>query len=422
MKLRCKPFILIVFCLLISALWACSAAETVGDSSAKNPTEQTVDIPELPKIPEDYIYLAGEHVFLEYCPHRSRSAHMWLISASPLEETDLEGVYADGVSLDYVIGTTRGEQDPVMPFYVYQSFRGKDWKKLCDLEIEYKETVQKSLNITDITNALYEAQNEYRAEYEALREQNKLPSLYHYELTVLMPQDGFSTPEGVREITIRVNGKDLTFPLGEVRYRETDLQIPPAPGPLTPSRGSSWRMVPPSETGLFVESNGLNNNRFRAEENVVIKDICISEDTRELSDIQIIIISPSSNGPVYDENGDEINDIVADYLWDGTSPIALSAGQEIAINLTFHEPRLANTISGYTGYGIDLYYEHEDGTPDWTGSGFMVFIGAPWITPSEIYLQYELGVDVMSYYTDYYDILNTEEYGGITIIDSISGD
>ena len=47
---------------------------------------------------------------------------------------------------------------------------------------------------------------------------------------------------------------------------------------------------------------------------------------------------------------------------------------------------------------------------------FPILIQTEKADPFEIYLQNELGINAMSYYTDYYNVLNTEGYGGETVI------
>ena len=110
--------------------------------------------------------------------------------------------------------------------------------------------------------------------------------------------------------------------------------------------------------------------------------------------------------------------VVADYIWDGKSPIELSKGQFIYFNFAFHDPSLANAIWGLTDYLLVTEYRDQKGDIHLERAWFPVTIATPGSNPHEIYLAHELGIDVMSYYTDFYYPINDSSAGFMDVVAS----
>ncbi len=376
------------------------------------------------EIASDFFYLASEQVFYE-CDYGGYGLfYVPLISGSPLTQNDLEVELAGTILTkeQCILGEVPGREERVeLPFYVYQTFRGKDWKAEAALQIEYREQEGKNLfgneESTQIMNAIIASQNEFLPDYEALQSAGELPVLYRYLLTFI--DIGRLSEEVINEITLRIRGVERTFPVGGIYYKEENSLPPSGPGTLINSRGiAGWHGASTDSNGNITESNGIMSGRCRATEDITITAIDLWQDDRTLSDIQVIIMNaPSEGESTYDEVGNEIVDIVADFVYDGHTAIALSKGQELAVNFTLCDPRLKNAICGYTEYEVALHYENSAGEKGvrtlWYPSRIETVSGDPF----EIYLQYVLDMDMMSYYTDYYDIL--EPLGGVAILDPI---
>lgn len=386
-------------------------------------------LPECPEISADFIYLAGEQVFLDYSAYDAGNVLIPLLSGTPLTQEDITLTIA-GTKLteaQYYFASNGREERVELPFYVYQTFRGKDWKKAASLQLEYHELRKASEEgngedeaLQEAADALRSSQNEYLADYQSLQQVGKLPVLYRYLLGLALPTDQPLSDMPITEITISVNQTDHTFPLGELRYR-ADSSFPSlTPGTLVPCAGiAGWHGASTDAAGNVAEADGIENNRFRAEEDVFITAIDLWEDERQISDIQIIILNAPPSGEFsYDSEGNELSDIISDFLWDGKTPIQLLKGQELAINFTFHDPRLANAPCGYTQYHLAVHYENAEGQQGIALQWFPTRIETVSGDPFEIYLHYVLGIDTMRYYTDYYDVLDAAG-AGITIIDSI---
>jgi len=207
------------------------------------------------EIASDFFYLASEQVFYE-CDYGGYGLfYVPLISGSPLTQNDLEVELAGTILTkeQCILGEVPGREERVeLPFYVYQTFRGKDWKAEAALQIEYREQEGKNLfgneESTQIMNAIIASQNEFLPDYEALQSAGELPVLYRYLLTFI--DIGRLSEEVVNEITLRIRGVERTFPVGGIYYKEENSLPPSGPGTFINSRGiAGWH-------GASTDSNG----------------------------------------------------------------------------------------------------------------------------------------------------------------------
>lgn len=368
----------------------------------------------VPVIPENYVYLASENVYLDYSSLTSGSTYIPLISGSQLTDSDLE-IYLDAIKLSSehyaLISDWVSEEMIEMPFYVYQIYRGKDWAAYAQQQLSYHQlqeslTQEKWEEFDDATAALQETQDEFLDDYLYLQEQGRLPVLYNYLLKLDLPCDKPLTENPLTEIVLCVKGQEYTFSVGSIEYH-TDSEIPNTGNALATKGGiAGWHAVQPDAHGIFAETEGSNLCLLMATEDIIINEIGLWEDTRCISDIQVVIENREmdSNGQyLTDENGEELpGQIVADFFWDGKTPIELLKGQSIYLNFTFHEPLLANKLAGYTQYDLAIHYTDTRGNEFCQTHWFPTCIQTVSADPHELYLAHELNIDVMSYYTDFY--------------------
>lgn len=434
MKIGKLRFLLLLPSLLILLLAAChsgSKPELQGTSIQAPSTDASSSLsPEFPAIPKDYYYLSGEQVYYSYSAAERGRVYFTFISASPLTEEEI-AIEIAGKRIpegDYLFMQYGIEEQFELSLPMYQTFRGKDWKKECQFQLAYKGAEKdygKRDLYQDTVDALEVSQKEFLDDYEALKKQNKLPVLYRYVLRITLPEYGFGMESSMKEITIRAMGTEKTFPVGEIRYTEEEDRSAFPLDTLVPSRFSGGWIIASSvnpDQPAVVDDRGnillhnLGSSHLRALEDLTITSIELWADTRQMSEIHPIISLPSEGGTTYDENGKEIHNIIADYIWDGASPIFLEEGQELSVDAVLYDPRLANAAWGFTEFKIATYYENSAGEKGLVLQEFPILIQTEKADPFEIYLQNELGINAMSYYTDYYNVLNTEGYGGETVI------
>jgi len=434
MKIGKLRIILLLTSLLILLLGACrsgSKSELQGNPNQGPSTDPpSIHSPEFPAIPKDYYYLSGEQVYYSYFAAERGRVYFTFISASPLTEEDI-AIEIAGKRIpegDYLFMQYGLEEQFELSLPMYQTFRGKDWKKECQLQLAYKEAEKdygKRDLYQDTEDALEISQKEFLDDYETLKKQNKLPVLYRYVLRVTLPEDGFGMESPMKEITVRAMGTEKTFPVGEIRYTEEEDPYAFPLETLVLSRFNGGWIIASSvnpDQSAVVDGQGnillhnLGASHLRAMEDLTITSIELWADTRQMSEIHPIISLPSEGGTTYDENGKEIHNIIADYIWDGASPIFLEEGQELSVDAVLYDPRLANAAWGFTEFKIATCYENAAGEKGLVLQDFPIIIQTEKADPFEIYLQNELGINAMSYYTDYYNVLNTGGYGGETVI------
>lgn len=362
----------------------------------------------VPEIPADYVYLASENVYLSYSSWETSIMNIPLISGSPLKESDIKVAFGSN-QLDteqYHLGSiSLSGTEVTMPFYVYQIYRGKDWADYAAKELAFLDLQEQlSEEYEQAAAELEETRNEFHADYLQLEEQGRLPVLYRYLLQIVLPTD--QTISEATEITLYVKDRKLTFPLGKLQYK-ANSEMPPIGTGIERRRGIAGLYVTfANKEGLFKSTDEVYASLIQATEDVTITNISLWDDSRDISEIEIVITSPCSETSTMDGNGEPISeDIVARFLWDGKSPIELTKGQCAYFNFTFHDPALANVLCGYTQYYLAVEYQDAEGTVFYHLAWYPMSVQTISGDPHELYLAHELDMDVMRYYTEYYDVL-----------------
>lgn len=396
----------VVLALLICLLPVFSMSACTRDHKGE-PEEISV-----PEIPADYVYLASENLYLNYSS--IGIAYIPLISGSPLTKDDVK-VAVGSNPLDaerYGLGSNGGADIEVtMPFYVYQIYRGKDWAAYAALQLAAQD--YKHAGYAEALAELEASQNEFLPDYLQLQEQGRLPVLYSYLLFLDFSDDPAYSE--ATDITLWVKDQKLTFPLGAVHYNANSERPDIGTGLVSRGEIAGWHVMFANSEGVFKETDGDSFCLHQASENITITDIGLWDDARSISDVQVVIENQHNATPAVDENGKPIPaDIVADFLWDGKSPIELTEGQYIYFNFSFHDPNLANKPCGYTQYDFAVEYQDESGASFHVLNWYPMSVQTIAADPHELYLAHELNIDVMRYYTDFYYVL--AESGGVTTI------
>lgn len=357
--------------------------------------EAEAELPPVPEIPEDYIYLASENVYYTLGLPMDNSIFFPLISATPLKQPDFADVTFDVAGLQYMyrLDTIGASAAVPMSYSAYRLYRE---------------------NLADAADA---SADNYLADYQQLSDAGRLPLLYNYHLCISI---GETDCAALHEITLQVKGQTLTFPLSEIRSN---------PNAAAPTRGqglsyvygaSCWDTFLPCADGTFrIDGSypafaeipaskafeGAVDDKFaieQATEDVTITDIFLWEDTREISNIEILITQPDDPEAkvCVDESGAQTDAaVVAAYTWDGETPIPLKTGERIRVRFTLHEPRLAGKLTSYTKCIVALQYQTADGATYTQTLWHDIAVRTANYDPHEIYLAHELGIDVVATYT-----------------------
>lgn len=432
---------LLVCLLLMLSLCGCQETEPEALSSSESDMES---LPPVPEIPEDYLYFATENVYLSY--YTENSAYIDLISAFPLTGSDIElsvGSVELKPEVDFKFGSNMNDQSEiVMPFYVYQIYRGKDWSALLELDQKIEASNPWSANEQEDTTVgnddwqddlasydllmdeVIKSQDEFLEDYLLLEKAGKLPVLYSYNLYINFPKD--SSAVASETITLRAKGQELTCSLGQLHY-ETEVIMDYSDEALQGRCGYGYNTTWANADGCFYEYDGKNVFAPVANEDVTITNISLWNDDRSISDIQLTITEPldETTLPVESVAETEVGEesdipsdrqIVARFMWDGSTPVDLTEGQQIYIDFVFSDPNLKNVLCGYTHYYVEVEYLDAHGKLCHEYQWFPMIVRTYSGDPHEIYLWHELGIDVVSYYSDYYLHPDSKYY----IIDDIS--
>lgn len=392
MMKKISVFLLLLCVLLTLSLSGCH-------SEAKQP-----ELPPVPEIPEDYLYLASENVYLDYGPWRSGSLYIPMLSAAPIAEDDVQITFDGGlVPDDFGVGSGFRESEIPMSFFAYQSWRGKDWDAFAAQAELLKESLDADGYDSEVYEKYAEMRDEYLEDYTSLQEAGALPVLYYYNIYLNLPVDAAFAD--LHEITLHIGDEAHTFPIGRISCA-ADSPILTQGDALTGICSiAGWNVQMACATGIFREEDETTCSIEKATEDVTITDIYLWEDEREISDNRILITQPydpeaSLHTDVYGRQDDA--EVVADYLWDGKTPIQLKKGERICVSFSFHEPRLADKLTGYTQYYLTLEYQTENGDTYYNLHWYPMLVEPYSADPHEIYLAHELGIDVLSYYENYY--------------------
>lgn len=388
-----------IICFVLACLVLAFLLSACQDTSLEYSSAEKDELPPVPEIPEDYLYLTADGVYVLYTPTEFGMARMRVISAFPILAENVE-VSLGALDLkrddNYDFFADSGDGNGVvMPFYTYQMFRGKDWSAYAELQFRFEELSPYDENYAQTVQEYEMSRDEFLEDYLLLEKAGKLPFLYSYCLQVFFPEHAEAVESGT--ITLRAEGREVTCSFGSLQYREqsnrgrsgTALDADPGYGFNT-----KWA----NADGLFYEYDGKDVCNFFAKEDVTITNIGVLNDAGSLLDIQLTISEPLEN---MDEDGND-RQIIASFLWNGSTPVSVSEGQQISVDFVFSSPNLKNIPTGYTQYWVEIEYQDSQNETYYTYHWFPMFVEIYGWDPHAFYLYYNLNVDVMDYFTNYY--------------------
>lgn len=352
--------------------------------------------------PDREIYITAPNAYFSYYElySRNHSVRFYILTKEPLDPEDIEvsipcrspykvsvfemedlrdTQYARGFDIESSFDVSTW-----LPYYVYQCYRGVDFKKLKQL---YDGTYGRedfpgasSEDSTGATEAEKITYNEYlNAElehYKALKPED-LPEFYAYMVDVFLAA-GETYDETIREMEVRVKDSSYHFDIGEVNLITGDQFA--LDEPVLSISGP---------TGQFQQlyNDGLGKIwmmfAFTAEEDMVLTELEFLDDDFEILDLYVTIM-----------NGNQITN----FFWDGSTPIDIVAGDEFYMDLIFRNEHTDELCYNVKLHAI-LHCE--------TASGSACMWEENYLTPINLNL-HELyaitfdGIDMESYYRDYF--------------------
>lgn len=270
------------------------------------------------------------------------------------------------------------------PYYLYEIYRGTDWKTLANMIGDGSEPVS-----PEKTEQIQALQNQYLSDFNRLTT-NELPSFYTYEIEISFP-DSYSGNTIYDE-----SCGSIGLHLGdfETELEGRSFEIHGAPLPLEPYRpdGSCVgckQLIMNNGTVIYPYSKGIASvDEVMGLE--ILEDLTLTGFTFHESRFEILKLSVA----ISSESGNAM-----DFLWDGVSPIRLHAGDQVMLSAVVRD--LAWTENTYE-YAARLYpiLRYECGEEKGTSFGeyYVTYYPDPW----ETYAVWFDGLDISGYYKNYY--------------------
>lgn len=267
------------------------------------------------------------------------------------------------------------------PYYLYQCYRGTDWKKMGNLYIaaEQASNRQGELIMAGVSSSdseyiqLQETIDEFHAyrdayveDFQALTPED-LPVFYDYEVQIFFGfnnidlesyelSSGIRVSEGFHTVDIQLGNTLYTQEIGEIRLHAENLEnihqshednLQDFSGIGIEGKSYPW--------GDGTECEMLTS--FLAKKDLTITKLYFYESDIKLPGAHIIISSTPRVGTpeLFEATETTTKDTSIDFYWDLETPIDIAAGTYVTIDLIFQDPRLSQMEYGGRLYPVMEY-------------------------------------------------------------------
>ncbi len=326
---------------------------------------------------------------------------LYVISKRPLDTTDFSltmpiqtGFTAEVYDLSVIPAPsedlTSGAQTGihVFPYYLYQIYRGTDWK-------EYTRLQQKLENMdvfadVEAYNATKEARDtlalQYWQDYLSLTARD-LPVFYAYQIQVRFTMDAAAIyDEECSRIELHLGDFDTVLEGGSFRIH---AESPPLQAPSQ----DGWLGIHPGILGPYRANCSFGDEGIERVE--MLMDLDATEDIT-LTDFSLYggrLECLQLNVTISSDRGGSM-----DFYWDGKTPVKLKAGEHLDISAVVRDP----SGSGSYGCGARSLAILRYSCGEETATHFAEIILESRPDLWEAYAVWFDGLDVSSYYKDYY--------------------
>ena len=288
-----------------------------------------------------------------------------LISSEPLVEEDMQIALGENLQCDFSLTE---DESMEFPYYVFQAYQGQSWEELYQLSLlQGDEEGEKKFQ---------EERDKYVAAYQQMEETNTL-KLYTYYLTLVLSGWQVNPPAEFHTLTLTAGGQTQTYEIGKIQMIES-YSIPERDGNLICDILASTDMPAlPSPDGEIP----IYELQFDVQEDLEIVEVSfLGENAPTIKELRLCSA----------ETG-------VDAKWDG-QPFAASKGDTITLRGSACAPTLAGRTSGSLRRYLKVEYIC-NGNPACTVIELDYRMR---LNSYEAYAALVDGVDMQSYYTDYY--------------------
>lgn len=288
-----------------------------------------------------------------------------LISSEPLVEEDMQIALGENLQCDFSISETPME----FPYYVFQAYQGQSWAELYQLSLLQDDV--------EGEKKFQEERDKYVAAYQQMEETDG-QKLYTYRLTIPLSSEQMNPPAEFHTLTLTAGGQTQNYEIGKIQMIES-YSIPERDGNLVEATLACIDMpAPPSPDGEIP----IYELQFDVQEDLEIVEVSFLGENAPT--IKELTLSSAETG--------------VDALWDQSQPFAVSKGDTITLRGSACAPTLARRTSGSLRRYLKVEYVC-NGKPACT---VLELDYRMRLNSYEAYAALVDGVDMQSYYTDYY--------------------
>ncbi|MCD7760832.1 MAG: hypothetical protein LUH16_03535 [Clostridiales bacterium] len=361
------------------------AAETEDDEGDLSEREQTL-MDHLHRPVREYYICAAQYNTV-YDRDMSATLYFTVLSVEAIDPNAIQ-VELDCQSETSVWATEADFSGYEMPYYLFCCYAGLDWNELAalyDPELERTGGTQ--------SDAFIDYFNSCSTAYAEAEEQGLLEWPYHvYEVSVHI---AIECDETVTSAVFTWPGVTETVALGEITLLDEYFSL--------------MLNYPDGEAGYYETAGGYSGFFAGplAEEVTTLSPITEGETAGDVKLTGFSLMEGRENGTeivslrlVLTNLEDE--DDVTDMVWDGETPIYVDAGYRVEVYATLRNPLFAQLIQdGQLVFVLEYEYEGET-CQSGTACGLYNRNGTSQY--DALLAEYLDGVDVLSYYYDYYNL------------------
>lgn len=280
--------------------------------------------------------------------------------------------------------------------YIYQSSQGMDWKQAGQLYIAYRAAsaaaeanlnAQTNQEALDADKAFHDYMAQYIEEYNQTKKAYMEAGPYFYFYSAVFDLEMPKGAQTLEQVELTIDEKTYLLDIGQIRLHETSpesLQTSEIQGICDYALGGT-QMVSPWNDGI-VEV-GLE---FLADQDLTLKKL-YSLDAQKAKIWHILVQRQTETG------------MSMESVWDGSSDLTIDQGERLTLFISLYLPEMAGAENYCGTVYLPLEFEAE-------GQSSVVPFYTSFLeerNPYELCAQYLDGIDIQSYYVDYYNIWQT---------------
>lgn len=369
-----RKFLLYIALVFVLSLFAgCTKPQqSIPGTDGTQHTEQSDALSDIQlsdcKLPsqKDFLLLLCENCDIVRCNAYSSAnfQQFQLISSKPLAKEEMR-VTLENIQCDFSLTEVPME----FPYYVFQAYQGQSWGELYQLSL--------SQDTAEGEKKFLHERERFENVFQQIAETD-IPKLYTYDFIISLSNRQVNAPAKFHTLTLTAGGQTQTYEIGNFQIVE-DFSLPEDDGNLLCQTLASIDMpIAPSPNGEI----SICELQFDVQEDLEIVDVAfLGEDAPTIKELTL---SSAETG--------------VDAKWDAREPFAASKGDTITLRGSACAPMLAGQTSG----SLRRYLKVEYVCGGKTACTVIELGYRMRLNSYEAYASMVDGVDMQSYYTDYY--------------------